>query len=236
MYPHLKIKLNKRLDEWKIPYFLKEPPRAGINFREKILEIHPLLGKVKNEKEIFAYIDKIYEEQGPALISTAKKMQREWTREENRFFKISAKVFNNAPWPIGKYEAYLTISAPMPRFLESKTFQVGYKKNGSWKSTVAHEMLHFIFYEYLRRRYTPQLSNTLEGKMNNLLRDKFRVPPWDLSEIFNVIILNTKSFQKLFPFPQKPYPKHKANFNKLLKEWYKNGENIDKFLRSVENK
>lgn len=144
--------------------------------------------------------------------------------------------FNNFPWPKGKYEAYFSISPPCPRFIHNKTFITVYTKDGRWKGIVAHEMLHFMFYEFVRVKYAPNLKNTVEKEMNEQLNKTFTLPLWDLSEIIDTILLNEKAFQEFLPYPQFPYPSHKNDYEKMKVIWEKSDKSIEKFLESIEAK
>lgn len=218
-HPKLHFEINKTLDKWKISEFLKKENVGGYNFQEMILNIHP---KLKKEK-VPIYTDKRYKYHKSSMTKTANTMQKDWIISKKTFFKLTNETFKNTPWPKGEYIAYLSISPPFPRFLSSKTFQIPYTKSNDWIKTVKHEMLHFIFYEFVRKKYTPELNQTIEEGMNKLLSGKFTIPIWDISEIFNAIILK-----------EKPYKDHKSNYKKLKKIWKKSGNNIDKFLEKLE--
>ena len=239
-HPSLKFRLNKSLDKKKIIVFLSRKPMAGIDFKKLIFDTHPKLkfDIRKNPKKlkniVSAYVDDMYNKNRFSLKITLKKMEKEWKEIEPNFLRLSNQIFKNINWPKGRYICYLTISPPFPRFLDTMTFQVGFTKDGKWKASIAHEMLHFIFYEYIRQKFTPSLANTIEGKMNQKTKGVFKIPLWDVSEIFNVIILNDVGFQKILNNKQYPYPKHKKSFVQLRKTWNKSGKDIDTFLHNLE--
>jgi len=238
--PKIRFKINIKLDKWKINNFLYRKDKGGISFKQLILKTHPKiksmygLEKRDAEKHIFSYINNVYSKNKDGFEKTIYKMQSDWEKIEEDFFSITKNYFQNSEWPKGRYIAYFSISPPMPRFIDSKTFQVSYTHNGRWRTTVAHEMLHFIFFEHVRRKYTPNLSNTIENKMNTLLKNKFMISLWDLSEIINVILLNEKDFQKILPYPSTPYPKHENHYSKMKSIWKKSNMKIDKFLENLE--
>lgn len=238
--PHVKFKIDKEADKEKIFNFLYCKPKAGHSFKEIIYKAHPSLKmlKGKNKKRAFAtvsaYVDSVYRNRDERIRDTVNKMQVDWGKIEGKFLSTSNLFFNDHPWPKGKYFAYFSISPPCPRYLHNKTFAVAYSKDGRWRKIVAHEMLHFIFYDYLRTRYIPSLPNTEEGKMNEELEGKFIIPLWDLSEVFDVILLNDPKFQKYLPHQSEPYPKHVEHYLKLQKIWIKSKKDIDKFLKNLE--
>ncbi|MCK6462431.1 MAG: hypothetical protein L6Q29_01260 [Candidatus Pacebacteria bacterium] len=78
-----------------------------------------------------------------------------------------------------KFTCYLSIFNCNPRYLESKSFQVYYKRSHDMrKEVITHELTHFAFYDFCHK---------LGIKNNKAL--------WELSEIFNVIFLNLPSIR-----------------------------------------
>jgi len=133
------------------------------------------------------------------------------------FFKAVDKVFAH-PWPNGLYFAYLSIFPCGPRFLENKTFQVFYlaKENASLRT--AHELLHFLFYDYFEKNFS-EISPT-EEKV------------WILSEVLNFLILDSPKFCALFGASHShPYPNHISIIENLKPEW-ENRKDLNSFLRS----
>lgn len=236
----VKFKINKDLGKRKLLNFIYRDEKAGINFKELIFKAHPTLkGIEKLEKEeakrkVNMYIDDLYLKNKDGIKKTVAQMQKDWREIEDEFFEITNHVFKNLPWPKGEYIAYFSISPPCPRYLYNKTFSVVYTKDGRWKKIVAHEMLHFMFYEYIRKKYMPNLKNTIEKEMNIQLEKTFIFPLWDISEIFNAIVMNEGGFQKLLPYPSEPYPKHKEAYKKLQKIWIDSDKDIEVFLKSIE--
>ena len=101
------------------------------------------------------------------------------------------------PWPEGKYISYLSIFNCNPRFIETKEFQVSYKHPETTNYVCVHEMLLFIFYDYLKKNFSKEYKK-LDSKYI-----------WKLSEIFNDVVLRLPEFvsitgQKTLHFTQKP--------------------------------
>ena len=97
------------------------------------------------------------------------------------------------------YKGYISIFDCNPRFVETKDFQVFYKRSIENKlAVVFHEILHFAFFDYCDTNFSEKVKNL----------DKNSGKFWELSEIFNIIVLNTEPFinitnqeEKLF-YPQ----------------------------------
>ena len=77
------------------------------------------------------------------------------------------------------YKCYLSIFDCNPRYIESKSFQVYYRRPFHLrKEVIVHELTHFAFFDFCHKI---GLNDSKEL--------------WELSEIFNVIFLNLPSLQ-----------------------------------------
>ena len=101
-----------------------------------------------------------------------------------------------------------------------KTFQFFYKKPlADAIYTIAHELLHFIFFDFIKKKLKKEAKHLSEDQV------------WDLSEIFNVVVL--KSPRYLHIVNQKfviPYPDHRRYIHQFEKA-YKNSQNAEEFIR-----
>lgn len=223
--PSLKFRINKKLDK-KIGLVFLEHKKAGFDFGKKIILLHPKLqkavGSPKNQKEkmIGKYVGDFYAKNKKEILKTKEKFQKEWDQKAPRFFSLTDKIFNHHPWPQGKYLAFLSIFNCNPRFLETKTFQVFWKHKRGSVSVSTHEMLHFMFYDYLEKCF-PQAKKISSEKI------------WKLSEIINFFILNSSPFRQLIGRKENLYPDLHSLANKLKPIW-KESKNInDFFLPSI---
>ena len=82
-------------------------------------------------------------------------------------------------------------------------------------------MLHFIFYEYLLNKYKKYQSH------------KYDFFVWHVSEIFNVIIMNRLSWQKILKNKDEGYPEHRKIIKKLSKKEYDLDELIVNIMLEV---
>ncbi len=199
--PHVNFEMNKEMDYWAVGEFLTFDPNDPIS--NTILDTHPSLKDALNldsaEKMSFYknYVDGVYAGKEEELIDTKKDLQKSWDLVEQEFLDETAKIFDNHPWPKGSYTGFLSIFNCNPRFLEEKTFQIYYKHPEGLVYVCTHEMLHFMFYDYLEKN--PKLIETLPESMI-----------WNLSEIFNVIILEKPEFVGITGNTNpSPYDEHK---------------------------
>jgi hypothetical protein len=213
-HPKLIFKLNKPLDKEMCLAFLGVKA-GGIDFGRGIITLHPALKELDvlniEEKKSFIsdYVDKYYRQYGRILAKFAKTFTTEWRGVEEQFYRAVNQIFPDHPWSDGLYICYLSIFSSNPRFLENKTFQVYYRHPYGVKHIAVHEMLHFMFYDYVEKNF----SNELKGVSFQRI--------WVLSEVFNNIILSSPEFIKLTGKEPFFYPDHVELTRKLMGVWLK---------------
>jgi len=219
--PHVNFELNKEMDYWTVKEFLIFDP---VNtFTNTMLELHPKLKETQNldseARTTFCknYIDQIYEAKSTELNNIRDDIQESWNKVESDFLKKTQELFNKHTWPKGAYVGFLSIFNCNPRFLDQKTFQVYYKHPEGPVYVCVHEMLHFMFYDYLEKH-----PNLTQGADDSDI--------WKLSEIFNIVILETPKFVEITNNPNpKPYKSHEAQIPKFRKLW-KDIQNVSEFI------
>ncbi len=204
-HPNLKFQLNKHLDKKMCAYFLGHK-KAGIDFGGGITKLYPQL----THQAISKFVDNYYQEHEAKLEAILETFKNLWQGCKKDFYHQVTKIFKDHPWPEGKYICYLSIFDCNPRFLKNKTFQVFFQHPQGICSVAAHEMLHFMFYDYVEKGFPEAAAKIGKDKL------------WEVSEIFNVLVLPDS----------KPYPNHIKLIPKYEKTW-KTAKDIDQFLRAV---
>ena len=231
--PGVSFGLNEELDIWKINMFLNNRHRrGGMDARKWLLQAHPRPGE---PGVVSSYVGEFYAENRERLGQAANEVLQTWDGYAPQFFGAAAEIFKGLNWPPGKYIGYISIGPPFPRFLHDKTFQAPWEPVERAIRVTAHELLHFLFFEYVRKRYTPQLKNTVEEEMSQVMGGKFSIPLWELSEIFNIVVLNPQRFgpggqtQSALGYP------HLARFVPAFERiWNERGEDIDDLFTRLE--
>ena len=202
-FPQVKFEIDLNLDVWKISNFWADDGsrrRGSADFRQRLVKAHPTLGGLgtlsppQRDAKIRTYIQDYYHEHADKFSTAASGISQEWDRYAQQFFEATGKIFRGLVWPSGKYMGFVSICPPFPRFLHDKTFQV---PDGSAERCIrvaAHEMLHFLFYEYVRQRYVFRMVNTVERDMDREMKGRLTIPLWELSEIFNFAVLTPENF------------------------------------------
>jgi predicted SprT family Zn-dependent metalloprotease len=176
------------------------------------------------QKNIKQLIDNVYAKNKKVYSTNLELFKNSWESIEEEYFNLVADIFDKKYWPKGKYVAYLTIWGMFPRFLKDCTFCIpAYQpKNKKYvNAVIAHELLHFIFYDYFYKNYNhKKYSNTV----------------WHVSEIFNVIVQNSKPWMKVFKIKPNPYPEHEKICKKFDNKYpVVNKENVDQLIERLMN-
>jgi len=213
---HIRFYLNKDLDKYVAFQFLHEKA-AGVDFGEKIQKDHPYLTIARKTKDalgkkriVNAYFDVFYKKHRQELEKKLSLVRTMWRDKEKDFFDTTEALFDGFEFREGMYIAYLSIIDCNPRFLDSKTFQWFYQKNiEETVFTIAHELLHFIFFDFANKKLKKEITKISEERL------------WNLSEIFNAVVLKAEIYKNIInPKYVIPYPEHKKylhTFEKKLK-------------------
>lgn len=159
--------------------------------------------------EIKSFVRGQYAKHRRTMAKDMRKYGEIWRSKEAGFYELTGKLFPGRRWPKGEYIAYGTIWGMFPRFLENKTFQVPFHREKKYNIPVivAHEMLHFMFYDYLYGRY-PKYKD----------QEKYSFFVWHVSEVFNSVVQNTKEWKSFFGGTSSPYPEHRRIVAQVRRE------------------
>ena len=167
--------------------------------------------RMKNENFLRRFVFETYHTKQIAMDRALINHKTRWEKISPRYFSLIDSLFAGRKWPSGKYIAFGTIWGMYLRFLEDKTFQVPY-----WHRTpryvsvvIAHELLHFMFYDYFYARY-PKYRRS---------KDNFFV--WHVSEIFNTVVQNSPAWLRCFKLKSHGYPEHKKIVKLISHTWYR---------------
>lgn len=203
--PIIKLKFDRKLDQVKAWDFYLSPNFGGCDFwKERALKHHPKLIEIKSaenpKKFLNKYIINFYKSNNDEIKSLSENTVKYVNQEQDKFFLLVDKLFKGYPWPRKKFIVDFSIFDFCPRFLDSGELQVFIYDNRSLQLfTIFHEMLHFIFYDFVQKNFPKtRKMNTEQGKL------------WDIAEVFNAVIQNTDDFIGLHgKIRNIGYPDHK---------------------------
>jgi len=203
-------------NKWSIieKYFFKKHP--------KIKSLKRTKEKKAKEKFLKNYVIDHYKFRNILIKERVKETEERWKKVEQKFFSLVNGLFQKHPWPRGNYKAFVTIWSIFPRDIRKKTFQFPYKGEGFKKveAIIAHEMLHFIFYDYLFR-YFPKYK-----------KFQYSYSVWVLSEAFNEAIMTESEWKKIFPL-RLPFYQETAIVRKKIRELRKNKKTVKEILEKL---
>ncbi len=227
-YPHVTFRKSAKKDFETLHAFVKDAMYDnGRNLNWAVFNRYPQLKtqfvknkhyKIKDEKTLRNFIYKTYYAKQMSMNRALEQHKERWEKIAPHYFSLVDALFDGHKWPQGKYIAFGTIWGMYPRFLEDKTFQIPF-----WHRTlkyipvvIAHELLHFMFYDYFYKRYP-----------------KYRYPKhiffsWYISEIFNTTIQNSPAWLNCFKLKSLGYPEHEKIVRRVSRTFYcRNAWNID---------
>lgn len=218
--PKLTLKCDINQDIQNAIYFLKRSrPRKLryflFNFFPKELNyiIKEKLPESKIKKIIEDYTKRTYKARASKIKKGISKATGDWRKIEKRYLVLIDRIFKKYPWPKGKYIGYCSIFGMFPRNIREKYFYFPpmHPHPKYSNKVIAHEMLHFIFYDYIKTHYGIKEAQRIKDKPKNYL--------WQVSEAFNNVIEGWKPFNKLILYKPRPYRGTEKMFKKMNNQW-----------------
>jgi len=230
-YPKIKLKIDIKEDTDNCISFIKRE-RKGIK-HQFLLWFLPddfkyILSKNFSEKErnkiIREYTKHIYKIKKDEIGKGFKKAKEDWQKVEKEYFQLTDRIFQNHPWPKGNYRGIASIWCMYPRYIKHKIFFFPYKHRilEFSNKVIAHEMLHFIFFDYIKKKYNLEEFSVVKNKPNDYV--------WQVSEVFNDVMENWQPYSRLFKDKLRSYPDTEKMFHKIKKQWQEK-QDIDWLLK-----
>ncbi len=217
-YPNIKFQISAKKDLETLRIFIREADERNLYWL--IFNTYPRLikyfdkkndWKVLDDKALRDFVIKNYKTRKGTMSRAMRGHKMRWLKVAPRYFELVDALFAGRKWPRGKHIAFGTIWGMYPRFLEDKTFQIpfSHRTAGFVSVVIAHEMLHFMFYDYFYEHY-PKYK-----------RDEDNFFVWHISEIFNTLVQNSPEWLRCFKVKSLGYPEHKAIVSRLSRTWYR---------------
>lgn len=204
---------------------------GGRSLEWAVFSVFPELKKLFEDKKFVGTRDDIasvvraeHEKNEVVIAEKTALYEKEWKVMSDKFFILIKEIFGKRPWSEGKYIAYPTMWGMYPRFLEDKTMQVPYdgKICAKVNEIVAHELLHFMFYDYFFEKY-PQCAG-----------EDCEMFAWHVTEIFNTVVQNSQKWRTAFHHDVEGYPEHEGIVATLQKDFpHITEENLAAFTEAI---
>ncbi len=174
----------------------------------------------KDPEEAAEILKKYHTDNAALLRDITNRTASLWHKKEQSFVDLSSIYFSPSDFPNDTYTLYPTIWPLVARNPQERTVAFPIRTNESDAcAVIAHEFLHELFFHHIYNTF----GNTVDLNSDTL---------YDLSEVFNVLVLEDDEWQKEFPFNVKPYTRHIALYTKLLPEWLQH-KNIDALIKTA---
>lgn len=228
--PKVSLKISASKDLENCLFFVKFNLKNNFEHVKWFLpeNLHYVLDKnitsQKREEILRQLTLKVFKEKKDEIKQGVNMAVKDWQSVENDYFELANKIFKNHPWPKGKYIGYASIYRMYPRDVQEKTFFFPYFHATPHFSNmvIAHELLHFIFFDYIKQKFKYKEAKTYSKKAEYI---------WQISEVFNSVIENWEPYYNIFKvedMKQPPYTGGKY-FKKMQSQWAKN-QDIDFLL------
>ncbi|EKE29343.1 MAG: hypothetical protein ACD_2C00188G0006 [uncultured bacterium (gcode 4)] len=150
-----------------------------------------------------------------------------WEGIKLKYYELTDRIFKWHKWLSWDYRWYISVYNMYPRNIDEKYFYFPYEYsfwNPVW--VIGHEMLHFIFFDYLSKIYWIEEKTKFEWKPSNFV--------WQVSETFNNVIEDWKPYTDLIDEKESKstYPGCEKLYEDMTKIWNENYD-IDILLKSV---
>jgi len=174
----------------------------------------------KNDLDMSTQVQTYHKNNKEELVNVTSQVEEQWRLKEDVFAKLAKKYFTKNDFPDEEYVCYPTIWPSIARDPQKHlvAFPARAKVNDSC-AIIAHELLHELFYHHLYNTF----GNSIDLTLNSI---------YNISEVFNVLVLRENEWQKEFSFDVQPYTKHVELLNLLSPIW-ENGGNVDRFVRQA---
>lgn len=180
---------------------------------ESILD--PSVGEEEGMRVVEAFVTESFKRDAEFIERHVDNVCGAWHGVRTDYFKLVDGIFS-MPWPKGQYIGYASVFLMYPRNIDEKTFYFSAYPDRGFPAlpTIAHELLHFMFYEYIEKRYDITEESCLLGKPTEYV--------WYVSEVFNLVIETWPPYQRLFGTSGNPYhTEHARMYPEMADRWKK---------------
>jgi len=171
---------------------------------------------------VSAYLDEYYSKRTNDLKIDAIRAKKNWLAVEQQYLFLLKALFPKYKLPTQIIKAYITIWGLYPRDIDHLTFWIPdtYKPAYYINVTIAHELLHFAFYDQFYKQYSKYKNS------------KYNYFVWQTSEIFNSVAQRSQEWLSVFKMPNMGYPDQEKLVNKLSKK-YNHNIDANKLIKEI---
>ncbi len=236
--PELSFNINPDYDKTMCLMFW----RNHVTVHPKLAYLLDIKDEALAKAEITKFVDEFYQSHQSEIEQQVQKGQADWAEVETSFFAKVEEMFHSYPWPPSlpenqnHYQAMGSIWNHFPRNIKHQRFSIPanpeFTRLGA-NNVIAHEMLHFITYDYLEKKYGLQPSEFRDPK--NPDNPDYDNTFWQFTENLNALIEDDPVWAE-FMDGKKAHikPECKPLYDKMKVIWDQN-KDIDNLVRQIFN-
>ena len=229
-FPEIEFGIDPNYDKAMCLMFWRKHMRV----HDQLLYLLEIEDEAVVRQEIDKFVDEFYQTNRTDIEEKFSEGQEAWAEVADSYFAKVDQMFHSYPWPPalpenqGQYQAMASIWYRFPRDIKHQRFAVPANPNFKYHSAphvIAHEMLHFITYDYLEKKYGLKPSEHTDP--DNTF--------WQFTENLNVLIENDPIWAEFADGKiSKPYPDCQELYEKMKAIWDQN-KDIDNLVRQIFN-
>ena len=158
----------------------------------------------------------------PATELALEEARVGWKGKEAAFFARAKKYFGSHPWPPGEYTAMGSVWRINPRNIPELSFTIPLTGKRNRNAVIAHEMLHFLEYDYLEKKgHAPSEP----GDDDNTF--------WQFTENLNALIEQEDEWDEFTGGVKKEHvkPECRKMYEEMKKLW--TGDSVDELAEEI---
>lgn len=152
---------------------------SSSDLSREVFETYPDLSNIKSKEDIRKFTENKLEEYKSEIHDSVINFRSDWEKVGKQYLN-ELSMHMQTDWPdIRCMTAYISINPICPRFLDSFSFFVNFKLPSYARETIAHEILHFLWFKKWKEVFPD--ANPAEFGHPHLV--------WRLSEVMAPVIL-----------------------------------------------
>lgn len=194
------------------------------------------LDTVSNNDEVYRIaeekIRQFWDDHHDEMKVRAAVVRDDWVNVQKVFYRNADHFFSEYPWPkppsgMDSYTGYASMLNSFPRHIREKSFSFPanplHSSRGRAIKVTAHEILHFMEYEYMEKKFG--LTPSERGSADNTF--------WQFTENLNVLIENSDLWKEIMQGEtSKPYPICEELYGKMKEIWDRS-QCVDDLIREI---
>ena len=216
----------------KFCFDLKTQKRMALEFLRMGWPIHPDLDHLSQyadenlvKQKIASFFENYVQKHCEELSRNFHQAKDSWLPVEESFYRKVDVLLNAHPWPQKSYKAMGSVFYAWPRYIKEGRFAFPISSKYIYQANIviAHEMLHFIVYDYLEKKFSLTPSERFDRD------NKF----WQFTENLNALIESGPMWQEFMNGHEAAVkPECRRLYDEMALIWNTNKE-VDNLVKQI---